>query len=74
MYYKRYPQAQGQFKRAPLPPGYATGYAPSGANKMYGTTLDTVTSYFSNPWVIMIGVIIIVLIIVWLMSSNNKRY
>jgi len=40
---------------------------------MYGNTMDTIKGYFSNPWAIVIGVIIIVIIIAWLMSGDKKE-
>jgi hypothetical protein len=87
MYYKdasSYPQTQGPYggiKRSPLPSyGYANGNMMYGANgnmmygangnMMYGNVMD----YFSNPWVMIIGVIILVLIIVWLMSGKKDYY
>lgn len=72
MYYKNrssYPQAQGPYggiKRAPLSSGYR--------NSMYGTTVNMGTgSFFSNPWMIAIGVLIVLLLAVWMFMSR-KRY
>jgi len=86
MYYKdspygqaSYPQQAGayyggaqhhtQSVRAPLlPHGY------DGGDMMYGNVMDTIKGYFSNPWAIVIGVIIIVIIIAWLMSGKKEGY
>lgn len=81
MYYKDpYPQSQGPYggiKRSPVPSyGYANGnmmYGNANGN-MYGNMMDTVTGYFSNPWVMIIGLLILVLIIVWLMSGKKDYY
>jgi hypothetical protein len=55
--------------RAPLlPHGY------DGGDMMYGDVMDTVKGYFSNPWAIVIGVILIVIIIAWLMSDKKEGY
>ena len=85
MYYKDSPYGQASYPqqadayyggaprhtqnvRAPLlPQGY------DGGDIMYGNTMDTIKGYFSNPWAIVIGVIIIVIIIAWLMSGDKKE-
>jgi hypothetical protein len=45
------------------------GMMGSGENMM-----ETITQYFSNPWVIFITIVIIVLLIVWFMSGGKENY
>ena len=45
-----------------------------GGDMMYGNVMNTIKDYFSNPWVIVISVIIIVIIIAWLMSVKKESY
>lgn len=80
MYYKdspygqaSYPQQVGTYYegtqnvRAPLlPHGY------DGDDMMYG--INSIKGYFSNPWAIVIGVVVIVILIAWLMSSKKESY
>lgn len=61
-------QHHAQNIRAPLSHGY------DGGDMMYGNIMNTVKDYFSNPWVIVIGAIIIVIIIAWLMSGEKENY
>lgn len=82
MYYKdnpygqsSYPQAAygspyGQSVRAPLlPQGY------TGDDLLYsGTTMDTVKSYLTKPWVIATIAILIIVLVVWFMSSKEPYY
>lgn len=71
-----YPQQAGaaysQNIRAPLlPHGYDGG-------DMYGNTMDTIKNtikgYFSNTWVIVATIIIIVILIAWMMSGKKEGY
>lgn len=82
MYYKDSPYGQASYPqhaayyggqhqthnvRAPLlPDGYDGG-------DMYGNVnvMDTIKGYFTNPWVIVIAVILIVIVLAWLMSGKE---
>lgn len=68
-YYGGPPHQHTPNTRAPLlPHGY------DGSDMMYGNVMDTIKGYFSNPWVIVIGAILVVIIIVWLMSGKKEGY
>lgn len=74
MYYKDSPYGQASYPqtayqaRAPLlPQGYG--------NEMYSTTtMDTIKGYFTNPWVVVVAAILVVMIIVWLMGGKENYH
>ena len=86
MYYKdspygqaSYPQQAGAYyggaqHRAQNVPAPLLPRGSDGGDMMYGNVMDTIKGYFSNPWVIVIAVIVIVIIIAWLMSGKKEGY
>ncbi|UUT40461.1 hypothetical protein [carnivorous sponge associated iridovirus] len=86
MYYKDSPYGQASYPqqafygggqhaahRDPLIPHGYDGY--SSSNDMYGgVIMETIKGYFTNPWVIVIAVILVVIVIAWLMSGKKEGY
>ena len=69
MYYKDSPYGQGQ---ASYPQAaYGEQHAPQ---MMYGNAMETIKGYFSNPWVIAVAVILVVIVIALLMMSGKEGY
>lgn len=79
MYYKDSPYGQTSYPQASYG-GTQHAYNNTHAPLEYSSngitmTMDTLKQYFTNNWMMLIGVaIIIVIIIAWLMSGKNGKY
>lgn len=83
MYYKDSPYSQASYPQAAYYGGYPQQHAPGartpllphgydGSEMMYGNVMETIKGYFTNPWVIVIAVILVVIVIAWLMSGKER--
>jgi len=75
MYYKDSPYGQASYpQQAFYGGGQHAAHRDPLSNDMYGGVMETIKGYFTNPWVIVIAVILVVIVIALLMSGKKEGY
>jgi hypothetical protein len=70
MYYKESPYGQASYPQEAYYGEQQQQQQPQ-SEMMYGNVMETIKGYFSNPWVIVVAVILVVIVIAWLMSGKE---